>query len=240
MRWGAVAVGLALALAGCKQAPELPTLLRPYKIDVQQGNVITQEMLSKLKAGMTRSQVRFVLGSPLVVDPFRTDRWDYVSRYEKQGREVERRHVTVIFEDEKLVRIEGDVALSDGSLAVEKPAAKPAGKAPVADKPPAKAAAPVEPAKPAAVTKPAVAKPEPAVAAPAAAGKPQPNTAETAKSDVAKPEATPAAPAADPADSAATLTANEEKKADAAKKDAPADKPKQPGFFGRMLDKLGI
>jgi outer membrane protein assembly factor BamE len=171
-----------------------------------------------------------------VVDPFRTDRWDYVSRYEKQGREVERRHVTVIFEDEKLVRIEGDVALSDGSLAVEKPAEKPL----VVDKPPAKTVAPVEPARPAAATKPAVAKPEPANAAAAAAEKPQPNAAETAKSDVAKPEASSGAPAADPANAAATVAASEEKKADAAKKDAPTDKPKQPGFFGRMLDKLGI
>ncbi|HXF65751.1 MAG TPA: outer membrane protein assembly factor BamE, partial [Burkholderiales bacterium] len=65
--------------------PTLPTLA-PYKMDIQQGNVVTQEMISKLRPGMTRSQVRFALGTPLVVDPFRTNRWDYVYLYEKAGR----------------------------------------------------------------------------------------------------------------------------------------------------------
>lgn len=148
--------------AGCKQAPELPTMLSPYKIDVQQGNVITQEMLSKLKSGMTPAQVRFVLGSPLVVDPFRTNRWDYVSTFQSQGKEVERRRVTIIFADEKLARIEGDVVVAGSDKAV-----------------------------------PATQKP-----------------------------ATEGAPA-------------EAKKADPANKDA-ANEQQQPGFFSRMLNKLGF
>ena len=127
--------GAMLALAGCKQAPELPSIISPYKIDIQQGNIITQEMLAKLKAGMTRSQVRFALGSPLVIDPFRGDRWDYVSLYQKQGKEVERRRITVIFDEDRLVRIEGDVTLTDAAMnpspAVEKTPADPANSAPV-------------------------------------------------------------------------------------------------------------
>ena len=76
---------MVLALAGCKQAPELPAVIAPYRIDIQQGNVVTQQMVAKLKAGMTRAQVRFALGSPLVVDPFRTDRWDYVWHVSETG-----------------------------------------------------------------------------------------------------------------------------------------------------------
>ena len=98
-----------LLFAGCKQMPDVPTVISPYRIDIQQGNVVTQEMISKLKPGMTRAQVRFALGSPLIVDPFRADRWDYVYMYQKQGKETERRNIAVIFEEDKLVLIECDV-----------------------------------------------------------------------------------------------------------------------------------
>ena len=91
-----------LLLAGCSSVPSLP-----YKIEVQQGNVITQEMVDKLKPGMTRSQVRFALGSPMISDAFHDNRWDYVYRLEQEGRLVEQRKLTVFFEDEKLVRIGG-------------------------------------------------------------------------------------------------------------------------------------
>ena len=116
---------MVLALAGCKQAPELPAVISPYKIDIQQGNVVSQAMVDKLKAGMTRAQVRFALGSPLIVDPFRTDRWDYVYLYQKQGKEAERRRITVIFEEDRLLRIEGDVVPRGRTQEPEKPAAGP-------------------------------------------------------------------------------------------------------------------
>ena len=86
----------------------MPTL-QPHKIDIQQGNYVTQDMVAKLKPGMTRSQVRFALGTPLIVDPFRTDRWDYVYLMRKQGNLVEQRNVTVVFKGDLLDRIEGDV-----------------------------------------------------------------------------------------------------------------------------------
>lgn len=105
---------LALLLCGCSWTEGFDLkkpieVLRPYKIDIQQGNVVTQEMIVKLKPGMTPSQVRFVLGTPLVVDPFRNNRWDYVYRLEKGGALQETRRITVVFEDEKLKGIEGDV-----------------------------------------------------------------------------------------------------------------------------------
>jgi outer membrane protein assembly factor BamE len=99
----------ALLLQGCGNIPILP-FLKPYKIDIQQGNYITQDMIAKLQPGMTRSQVRFALGTPLIVDPFRTDRWDYAYTLAKGGVLTEQRTVTVIFKGDVLDRIEGDVA----------------------------------------------------------------------------------------------------------------------------------
>jgi outer membrane protein assembly factor BamE len=110
----------------------IPTLM-PYTMDIQQGNVITQEMLSKLKPGMTPAQVRFILGTPLVVDAFHKDRWDYVYRYSKGGTVQEQRRIVVVFQDEKLARIEGDVipaqqagAATEGGVKIDKPAPEPA------------------------------------------------------------------------------------------------------------------
>lgn len=103
-----IAILALLAAAGCSNVPMLPTL-KPYRIDVQQGNYISQDMLVKLKPGMSRSQVRFALGTPLVVDPFRNDRWDYFYMLHKAGALSERRVVTVIFKGDDLLRIEGDV-----------------------------------------------------------------------------------------------------------------------------------
>ncbi|WP_333844551.1 outer membrane protein assembly factor BamE [Pelomicrobium sp.] len=108
---------LALALAACSGYLGLT----PYRMDVQQGNVVTQEMVSRLKPGMTREQVRFILGTPLVADPFHAQRWDYVYRLEKRGRLVEERKLTVIFEEDRLKRVEGDVV------------AAPPGEAPVTE-----------------------------------------------------------------------------------------------------------
>lgn len=108
-----------LLLAGCGGWSNPIDKLNPYQIDIQQGNAITQEMLAKLKPGMTPSQVRFILGSPLVRDPFHPHRWDYVYRYMKAGRLTEQRRVTVVFEDDKLKGIEGDVVASGQSAEVK-------------------------------------------------------------------------------------------------------------------------
>lgn len=112
---------MVLMLAGCSSTPILP--LKPYRIDVQQGNFVTQEMLAKLKPGMTRSQVRFALGTPLIVDPFRNDRWDYFYMMHKAGELTEQRVVTAIFRGDELLRIEGDVIVGAGTPG--KPGAAP-------------------------------------------------------------------------------------------------------------------
>ena len=109
-----VLVGL---LGGCSSfslpeipVPPLPSFIKPYRMEIQQGNFITQEMLSQLRPGMTRDQVRFVLGSPLLADMFHADRWEYVfQRQLEYNKGFEQRNVTVFFEDGKLKRIAGDV-----------------------------------------------------------------------------------------------------------------------------------
>jgi len=88
--------------------------LTPYRIDIQQGNFVSREMVSQLKEsmqrkeGVTREQVRFVLGTPLLTDIFHADRWDYVFRLKKSTGEVISSRVTVFFKDNRLVNIEGD------------------------------------------------------------------------------------------------------------------------------------
>lgn len=79
-------------------------------MDVRQGNMVTQDMVAKLRPGMTMDQVRFVLGTPLITDIFHADRWDYVYRFQPGLGEVVERKFTVFFADGKLVRVAGDVS----------------------------------------------------------------------------------------------------------------------------------
>lgn len=105
---------LLISMTGCMSV---------HKLDVQQGNVVTQEMLDQLKPGMTRSQVRFVLGTALIADPFHADRWDYVYFFRK-GREgeAEQRRLTLLFRGDALLHIEGDIATRAAPSAATRPA----------------------------------------------------------------------------------------------------------------------
>lgn len=94
---------------GCSRYDSDFKLPGVYRIDVQQGNVLEQDMLSKLKPGMDRSQVRFIMGTPAVEDPFHNDRWDYVYTNAKGGSKRKQRHIIVYFNDEKLAYVEGGV-----------------------------------------------------------------------------------------------------------------------------------
>lgn len=80
-----------------------------HKVDIQQGNIVDQEMIDKLRPGMTKSQVRFVLGTPLVVDTFNQSRWDYFYSRVKSNGEKSQEQVTIFFDaDDKLERMTGD------------------------------------------------------------------------------------------------------------------------------------
>jgi len=96
----------ACLASACSYVPNLT----PHRMEIQQGNFITQEMVVQLKPGMSRDQVRFALGTPLVSDLFHGDRWDYIFvRQRANSPEVERRRISVFFEADKLARIEGDI-----------------------------------------------------------------------------------------------------------------------------------
>ena len=96
-----------LVLAGCSLVPHVL-----YRIDVQQGNVVTDEMVEKLKPGMTKSQVLFVMGSPLIIDAFRDNRWDYVYLFHKRGDLVEQKRLTIFFDGDRLANIENYLQFS--------------------------------------------------------------------------------------------------------------------------------
>ncbi len=98
-------VMIATLLSGCGSVDKLPFV---FRIDVQQGNVITQEGVDRLKPGMLKRQVKYTLGTPMIADAFHDDRWDYVYRMEPGKGKVEQKHVTLHFKDDALVSIDGD------------------------------------------------------------------------------------------------------------------------------------
>lgn len=101
MRISLTVAVLALVLSGC---------ISIYRLDVPQGNIVGPEMIEKLKPGMTRAQVRFVLGTPLISDPFHADRWDYVYLNQKSSSAPSAtRRLTAIFSGDTLLRLEGDL-----------------------------------------------------------------------------------------------------------------------------------
>ena len=102
---------LALLCASCGTA--LPSV-KPYKLDVQQGNVVTSKMLLQLRPGMTQSQVRFIMGTPLIQDSFHGKRWDYVYQMRENGKITEQRRVILDFENDLLKTVRGDVIPSTG------------------------------------------------------------------------------------------------------------------------------
>jgi len=101
---------LALALALLLGACALPRSMQPYRMDIQQGNFVTQEMVSQLKPGMSKEQVRYILGTPLLTDVFHAERWDYVYYLDRRGELRDQRRLAVHFQDGKLARLDGDVA----------------------------------------------------------------------------------------------------------------------------------
>jgi len=105
-------LALSLALAGCG-----PIV---HRLDIQQGNIVAPEAFAKLKTGMTRTEVRSLLGTPLLTDVFHANRWDYYFRNEKRGRLIEQNKFAVYFENEKVVRVEGGPTPSAAGAAPRK------------------------------------------------------------------------------------------------------------------------
>ena len=99
-----------VALAGCsrplRSADDFLGLVTPYRIDVVQGNVVTKEQIALVKPGMSRSQVRDVLGSPMLTDLFHANRWDYIFSIRRPGTEPQRRSIVVRFEGDVVKVVE--------------------------------------------------------------------------------------------------------------------------------------
>ena len=182
----------------------------PHRIDVQQGNALDQESVAKLKPGLSRSQVRFLLGTPLLVDPFHPNRWDYVYTFHRAGKLTEQKRITLFFDNDVLQRMEGDVPVVEAvatAAAASTPAPETA--APAVSKPATVESTPIELAK----------KPEPVVAPAPSANATPPATAPSVSSPAptvapaplvqpapvsAAASATPATPAARPSTPLAT------------------------------------
>jgi outer membrane protein assembly factor BamE len=103
----ALILAVAFTLTACSSFKPL-SWISPYQMDIPQGNVVADDAVAKLKVGMTRSQVRFVLGTPLVADAFHSDRWDYKYRLIKNGRQTEDKLLTAYFNGDVLTRVELD------------------------------------------------------------------------------------------------------------------------------------
>ncbi len=122
-------LGLAtLVVSACAGAPKVDDSQRSmldrlpfvYKMTVQQGNIVTAEQVDQLQPGMNKRQVRYLLGTPLLTDFFNSDRWDYVYTMRRGHKALERRRVTVLFKDDALVGIEGDLRPNPKAAAADK------------------------------------------------------------------------------------------------------------------------
>lgn len=100
-------------------------LLEPYKVDVVQGNVVTQEVMAQIQPGLGRMQVREILGTPLLADPFHLDRWDYVFTIRRQGVPDQKRRVTVYFNGDEVARFDSEPLPSEREFvaSIDKPQA---------------------------------------------------------------------------------------------------------------------
>jgi len=122
-------LGLAtLTLTACAGEPKLDDFQRSmlerlpfvHKMTVQQGNIVTAQMVDQLQPGMNKRQVRYLLGTPLLTDFFNSDRWDYVYTMRQGHKPPEQRRVTVFFKDDALVSIEGDLRPNPGAVGADK------------------------------------------------------------------------------------------------------------------------
>jgi len=106
------AVAASLCLGACSSVGDSArgalTAVTPYKVEVVQGNFVSKEQVEALKPGMSRQQVREILGTSLLTDVFHSNRWDYVFTIRRQGVEAQQRHLTLYFNGEVLERFEGD------------------------------------------------------------------------------------------------------------------------------------
>mgnify|MGYP003572902725 FL=1 len=124
-------LGATLSTYGCSGSEEKPEyrssalehLPFVYKMTVQQGNIVTEEMVDRLEPGMTKNQVRYLLGTPMLVDTFHTDRWDYTYTIRRGHKEMEVKRLAVFFQDDALTKVEGYIRPNPERAAAREPEA---------------------------------------------------------------------------------------------------------------------
>lgn len=129
---GAVAAGLCLGACSSITESSRSALvaITPYKVEVVQGNFVSKEQVEALKPGMSRQQVREILGTSLLTDVFHANRWDYVFTIRRQGVEPQQRRLTLYFNGELLDRFEGDPMPSEEEFVAKLDRRKVSGKVP--------------------------------------------------------------------------------------------------------------
>lgn len=133
-RWTLLLV-MSASLAACgslnSSSARIAGLVTPYKMDVVQGNFVSREQAAALKPGMSRGQVRDILGTPLLTSVFHADRWDYVFTFKRQGLESQARKVTVYFKGDVLERVEADSLPTEAEFVASLDSGRTSGKVPV-------------------------------------------------------------------------------------------------------------
>ena len=133
-RLGLAALALS-SLAACgtfnDASGRVASIVSPYKIDIVQGNFVSKEQAEALKVGMTRAQVRDILGTPLLASMFHADRWDYVFTFNRQGAVPQARKVSVYFTGNTLARFEADTLPTETEFVASLDSGRRFGKAPV-------------------------------------------------------------------------------------------------------------
>lgn len=126
---------LLVALSGCSTVDgasnRLANVITPYKIDIVQGNFVSSEQAAALKEGMSRSQVRDILGTPLLTSIFHSDRWDYVFTFKRQGVASQARRVTVFFKGDVLSKVQADALPTEAEFVASLDSGRQTGKVPV-------------------------------------------------------------------------------------------------------------
>ncbi len=126
---------VSLALAACStlndSSRSIAGVVTPYKMDIVQGNFVSKEQAAALKPGMTRAQVRDILGTALLTSVFHGDRWDYVFTFKRQGVQPQARRVTVFFKGELMERVEADALPSEAEFVASLNSGRKVGKVPV-------------------------------------------------------------------------------------------------------------
>lgn len=145
----------AVVLAACGSLDKashsianVASAVTPYKVEVVQGNFVSREQVEALAPGMSRQQVRDILGTPLLTSMFHADRWEYVFTIQRKGVEAQTRRLSVFFDGDRLLRHEGDEMPSEADFVATLVSKKVGGKVPVLEATPAQLARHAAPATP--------------------------------------------------------------------------------------------